>query len=274
MCFRNHICSICYNVVGPLHGHMAADVVSAMACIFVQVSSANDSADASLIKNMVPVDQLYEKVGQPTIDTNEELLAKSVTDFEKHPPKSTLHHVLTRYRELRAFPPNPRWVKDEEDKVGKTWRYVLTNTSRSSGSPYDSMRRLKKILRSRQPLDSAEIPGYDSVLTDPYKPGKLDVSEGDASGEDMSDENGDDSIPNGQPHPQSPMAADEPAAQAADGAPTCSLARHISSVSVVSSAPADDPAAVGGPTPVEFPPSPLFDYDCTQHRDLVKRRKN
>ena len=69
------------------------------------------------------------------------------------------------------------------------------------------------------------------------------------------------------------MAADEPAAQAADGAPTRSLARHISSVSVVSSAPADDPAAIGGPTPVEFPPSPLIDYDCTQHRDLVKRKK-
>ena len=180
---------------------MAFDVVHAMALMLPIV----ESPDVPLVQGMVGMDTVFERVALPTIDANEMLLARLITDFEKPPPKSTLLKVLARYRVLRSFPASPHWCRDEAEKLKMCWRYVLSNESRASSSPHESMRRLKNIVQSRK----------SSVVTsvapdDPYVPGELDSSHDEADvtenaviagSDDMqSVDPDDDSIPNGQPH--------------------------------------------------------------------------
>ena len=247
-------------------------VSSELVLTLIEIMSQREdkgAPDAPLIVGMVPVDSFYEKVGQATVDANEDLLTRLVSAHDGVFAKSKVHPVLAQYRELRGFPPNPQWVRDESWKIVKTWRYVENSAARASGSNYDSMRRLKKIIQSRQGTAESGMAvscsaESGSVLADPYQPGELDdISEqDDADDEDMCDENSEDS----------PASPDGPGASpAAPAASTRSLARHISTVSVASSEQkADDPAA--GPTLVDLPSSPAeaVVYDCAEHRAKIK----
>ena len=249
----------------------ASPAASELVLTLVEIMSQREdkgAPDAPLIVAMVPVGSFYEKVGQATVDANEDLLTRLVSAHDSVLAKSKLHPVLAQYRELRGFPLNPQWVRDESWKIAKTWRYVENSAARASGSNYDSMRRLKKIIQSRQGTAKSGMAvscsaESGSVLADPYQPGELDdISEqDDADDEDMCDENSEDS-------PASPYGPG--ASPAAPAASTRSLARHISTVTVASSE-ADDPAA-GGPTPVDLPSSPAeaVVYDCAEHRAKIK----
>ena len=281
-----------------------ADKESELALSIMHVmSKRNDNAspESPLIMCMM-ADKHFEKIGQATVDANEDLLTRLVSDYNSVVAKSKFYPALARYREFRGFPPNPQWVRDEAWRISKTWRYVVSNAARATGSNYDSMRRLKKIIQSRQATKAVSGSGSavcGSVLVDPYLPGELDVGSDDASDKHSESSDGipytqrwpasqdgpaaDSMVPNAQRTPPSPDGpADDsmvPNAQrtrassiapAAPAASTRSLARHISTVSVASSE--KDPAEDGRPTLVDLGSSPdpyAAVYDCAQHREMI-----